>query len=108
MSRLKTIFWSKFWKAITQKPEAAGRRLIFSTRKSLPEVKQSGLDNIIMNYDLNIIMIYDIHIHMYIQTFCGGRAGGGGVTCLSLTSCRKLRTEPGSSGVPWSGQPRKW
>ena len=71
MSRLKTIFWSKFWKAITQKPEAAGRRLIFSTRKSLPEVKQSGLDN------NNIIMIYDIHIHIY-KHFVGEELEGGG------------------------------
>ena len=29
-------------------------------------------------------------------------------SCFRLTSWRKFKTLPGSSGVPWSGHPRKW
>ena len=29
-------------------------------------------------------------------------------SCLALTSCRKLRTQPGSLGTPWSGHALKW
>ena len=43
----------------------------------------------------------------YLQWMIIGPAPGNS-SCLLLTSERKLRTQPGSSGTPWSGQLRYW
>ena len=48
-----------------------------------------------------------ISCDVYLQCTTTGPASGID-SCLSLMSCRKLRTQPGSEGTPWSGHALKW